>query len=88
MRNINLFQIKDTDELFLDLIDNLFDELLCNMDYDKEDNLFNLFVDKKYPVFYNYDMNKLYPLGPISLDYVNIYNKSNLCRFIIRAFNK
>ena len=22
-------------------------------------------------------MNKIYPLGPISLDYVNIYNKSN-----------
>ena len=22
-------------------------------------------------------MNKLYPLGPKSLDYVNIYNKSN-----------
>ena len=28
-------------------------------------------------MFYNYDMNKLHPLGPISLDYVNIYNKSN-----------
>ena len=69
----NLFQIKDTDDLFLDLIDNLFDELLGNMEYDKEDNLFNLFVDKKYPkksfkkMFYDYDMNKLYPLRPIVL---------------------
>ena len=66
----NLFPLKDTDDLFLDLIDNLFDELLGNMEYDKEDNLFNLFIDKKYPK--NYDMNKLYPLHPISLDYVNI----------------
>ena len=89
MRNINLFQIKDTDELFLDLIDNLFDELLCNMDYDKEDNLFNLFVDKKYPkksfkkMFYNYDMIKLYPLYPRSLDYINIYNKSNYADLLV-----
>ena len=45
----NLFPIKDTDDLFLDLIDSLFNELLGNMEYDKEDNLFNLFVGKKYP---------------------------------------
>ena len=42
----NLFPIKDTNELFLDLIDSLFDELLGNIEYDKEDNLFNLFIDK------------------------------------------
>ena len=53
------------------------------MEYDKEDNLLNLFIDKTYPkklfkkIFYNYYMNKLYPLRPIILDYVNIYNKSN-----------
>ena len=45
----NLFPIKDTNDLFLDLIDSLFDELLGNMEYDKEDNLFKLFIDKKYP---------------------------------------
>ena len=59
------------------------------MEYDKEDNLFNLFIDKKYPkklfkkMFYNYDMNKLYPLRPISLDYVNIYNKSNYVDLLV-----
>ena len=85
----NLFPIKDTDELFLNLIDSLFDELLGNMEYDKEDNLFNLFIDKKYPkklfkkMFYNYDMNKLYPLRPICLDYVNIYNKSNYVDLLV-----
>ena len=45
----NLFPMKDTDVLFLDLIDSLFDELLGNMEYDKEDNKFNLCIDKKYP---------------------------------------
>ena len=81
--NYNLFPIKDNDNIFLDLIDSLFDELLDNMEYDKEDNLLNLFIDKIYPkklfkkIFYNYYMNKLYPLRPIILDYVNIYNKSN-----------
>ena len=48
-KKYNLFPIKDTDDLFLDLIDSLFNELLGNMEYDKEDNLFNLFVGKKYP---------------------------------------
>ena len=120
----NLFPLKDTDDLFLDLIDSLVDELkkkfeiitlgdkikedyhqivdylifsgflessqlLGNMEYDKEDNLFNLFIDKKYPkklfkkMFYNYDMNKLYPLRPICLDYVNIYNKSNYVDLLV-----
>ena len=77
----NLFPIKDTDELFLNLIDSLFDELLGNIKYDKEDNLFNLFIDKKYPK--NYDMNKLYPQRPISLDYINIYNKSNYVDLLV-----
>ena len=120
----NLFPLKDTDDLFLDLIDSLVDELkkkfeiitlgdkikedyhqivdylifsgflessqlLGNMEYDKEDNLFNLFVGKKYPkklfkkMVYNYDMNKLYPLRPICLDYVNIYNKSNYVDLLV-----
>ena len=58
-------------------------QLLSNMENDKEDNLFNLFIDKKYTkklfkkIFYNYDMNKLYSLLPIILYYVNNYNKSN-----------
>ena len=32
---------------------------------------------------YNYDMNKLYPLRPISLDYANIYNKSNYVDLLV-----
>jgi hypothetical protein len=120
----NLFPLKDTDDLFLDLIDSLVDELkkkfgiitlgeqlvedyheiaeylifsgfleasqlLGNMEFDKEDNLFNLFIDKKYPnklfkkMFYNYDMNKLYPVRPICIDYINIYNKSNYVDLLV-----
>ena len=120
----NLFPLKDTDNLFLDLIDSLVDELkqkyeiitlgdklvedyhqiveylifsgflessqlLGNMEYDKEDNLFNLFIDKKYPqklfkkMFYNYDINKLYPIRTISIDYINIYNKPNYVDLLV-----
>ena len=120
----NLFPLKDTDDLFLDLIDSLIAELkkkfeiitlgdklmedyheiveylifsgflessqlLGNMEFDKEDNLFNLFIDKKYPkklfkkMFYNYDMNKLFPIRLISLDYINIYNKSNYVDLLV-----
>ena len=120
----SLFPLKDTDDLFLDLIDSLIDELkkkfeiitlgdqliedyhqiveylifsgflelsqlLGNMEFDKEDNLFNLFIDKKYPqklfkkMFYNYDMNKLYPLRLISIDYINIFNKSNYVDLLV-----
>ena len=120
----NLFPLKDTDDLFLDLIDSLVAELkekfeiitlgdkliedyhqivdylifsgflessqlLGNMEFDDEDNLFNLFIDKKYPkklfkkMFYNYDMNKLYPLRPITIDYINIYNKSNYVDLLV-----
>ena len=59
------------------------------MEFDKEDNLFNLFIDKKYPqklfkkMFYNYDMNKLYPLRLISIDYINIFNKSNYVDLLV-----
>ena len=69
--------------------DEQFKIILDNMEYDKEDNLFNLFIDKKYPkklfkkMFYNYDMNKLYPLRLICLDYVNIYNKSNYVDLLV-----
>jgi hypothetical protein len=45
----NFFPLKDTDDLFLDLIDSLVDELLGNKECYKEDNLFNPCIDKKYP---------------------------------------
>ena len=45
----NLFPLKDTDDLFLGLIDSLFEELLGKKEYYKEDNLFNPCIDKKNP---------------------------------------
>ena len=44
------------------------------MEFNKEDNLPKKAFKK---MFYNYEMNKLYPFSPINLDYINIYNKSN-----------
>ena len=34
-------------------------------------------------MFYNYEMNKLYPFSPINLDYINIYNKSNYMDLLV-----
>ena len=112
----NIFPLTDSDNLYLDVIDNLIDQfgkkyqiitlgeqyvqtinevveylifsgflessqLLGNMEFDYEDNLFNVYIDKKFDrklfkkLFYNYDKNNLYPFRPIAHDYLNIYNK-------------
>ena len=118
----NLFPLKDSDNIFLDVIDTLVEELrneyknisgeiieykyqqidnlifsgflelsqlLENTDFDYEDNLYNIFIDKKFPkklfkkIFRNYDKNHLYPIRPISIDYLNIYNKSNYVDLLV-----
>ena len=54
------FGSAEEDEQFKTLLDKIVEylifsgfqessQLLGNMEYDKEDNLFNLFIDKKYP---------------------------------------
>ena len=118
----NLFPLKDSDNMFLDVIDALVEELrakynnitgeiieykyqqidnlifsgflelsqlLGNAEFDHEDNLYNIFIDKKFPrnlfkkIFHNYDKNHLYPIRPISIDYLHIYNKSNYVDFLV-----
>jgi len=64
-------------------------QLLKNTAYDQEDNLFNIFIDKNYSMklfkklFYNYDVNKLYPFRLITRDYVSIYNKANYIELLV-----
>jgi len=68
---------------------NELSHLLSNTEYDIEDKLYNIFVDKKYPLklfkkmFRHYDMNQLYPLRPIFCDYLNIYNKPNYVDILV-----
>ena len=69
---------------FLDLI-----KLIFNTEFDYEDNVFNIFVDKNYPLksfkklFKYYNTYNLYPIRPIFNDYLNIYNKSNYVDFLV-----
>lgn len=109
------FPLKDSDSMFLDVIDNLIEQynktysiitlgeqldqsfhqvaeylifsgflelsqLLSNIEFDYEDNVYNIYIDKKYNIklfrkmFYYYDKNNLYPLRPVVHDFLNIYD--------------
>lgn len=119
----NLFPLKDTDNIYLDLIDNLIEklgkkyedltwgeqfiqeiqqisdylifsgfrelsQLLNNIEYDAQDQVFNLFIDKKFnqklfnKLFRSYN-HYYYPIRPISHDYLNIYNKNNYVDLLV-----
>jgi hypothetical protein len=64
-------------------------KLLNNTEFDVEDNLFNVYVDKNYPLelfkkmFRHFNMYDLYPIRPIFKDYLNIYNKSNYVDLLV-----
>jgi hypothetical protein len=64
-------------------------KLLSNTEFDYEDDIFNIFIDKKLPlklfnnIFHNYDKNYLYPLRPIYNDLLNISNKSNYVNLLV-----
>lgn len=64
-------------------------QLVNNTEFDYEDNVFNIYIDKKYTIqlfkkmFYSYDKGQLYPLRPIVHDYLNIYNKSNYVEMLV-----
>ena len=69
-----------------------FDELyklLHNIEYDQDDGLFNLFIDKNFNyfnfknTFYKYDLKKIYPFRVIYNDYLCINNKSNYTDILI-----
>lgn len=120
---INFFHLKDSDNIFLDVIDLLMDDmekkyeiitydkmnkslheinqylifsgfldqsrLLCNMQFDYEDRIFNIFIDRKYPkkifykMFHNFNINNLYPFRPIYDDSLIIHNKSNYIDLLV-----
>ena len=122
-RQIRLFNLKDTDNIYLDVIDKLVEDMekiydfitydklykennqitdylifsgfndmskmLSNTEFDYEDYIFNIFVDKKFPlklfnnIFHNYDKNYLYPLRPIYNDLLHIDNKSNYVDLLV-----
>ena len=64
-------------------------QLIGNIEFDYEDNLYNIYIDKKYSaklfrkMFYSYNKSHLYPLRPIVHDYLNVYNKSNYVDLLV-----
>ena len=64
-------------------------QLVSNTEFDHEDNLYNIYIDKKYSLklfrkmFYSYNKRRLYPLRPIIHDYLNVYNKSNYVDLLV-----
>ena len=123
LNQINYFNLKDSDNIFLDVIDLLMadmekkfeiitynkmdknlheinqylifsgfldqSKLLCNTQFDYEDFLFNIYVDRKYPkklfnkMFYNFNLDYLYPFRPIYDDSLVIQNKSNYIDLLV-----
>ncbi len=122
-KQIRLFNLKDTDNSYLDVVDKLManlekiydyitydrlykennpvvdylifsgfndmSKLLNNTEFDYEDYIFNIFVDKKFPqklfnnIFKYYDKNYLYPIRPIYNDLLNIDDKSNYIDILV-----
>ena len=119
----NYFKLKDSDNIFLDVIDLLMadmekkyevitydkmnkslheinqylifsgfldqSKLLCNTQFDYEDHLFNIYVDRKYPkkifykMFHNFNLDYFYPFRPIYDDSLIIQNKSNYIDLLV-----
>ena len=122
-KHIKLFNLKDTDNMYLDVIEKLMvnlekiynyitydklykeynpvveylifsgfndmSKLLNNTEFDYEDYIFNIFVDKKFPlklfnnIFQNYYKDYLYPIRPIYNDLLSIDNKSNYIDLLV-----
>lgn len=64
-------------------------KLLSNLEYDYEDYIFNIYIDKKYPykmfkqMFKRYNLNRLYPLRPVINDYLFISDKENYINILV-----
>ena len=122
-KQFKLFNLKDTDNMYLDVIEKLMadlekiynyitydklykeynpvveylifsgfndmSKLLSNTEFDYEDYIFNIFVDKKFPlklfnnIFQNYYKDYLYPIRPIYNDLLSIDNKSNYIDLLV-----
>jgi hypothetical protein len=68
-------------------------KLLTNSKFDYEDNVFNIFVNKKYPyklfkvMFRHFDLHRLYPLRPVINDCLFISNKNNYIDILVEHVN-
>ena len=68
-------------------------KLLKNTEFDYEDYIFNIYIDKKYPykmfkqMFKRYNLNRLYPLRPIINDYLFISDKENYINILVENMN-
>ena len=68
-------------------------KLLINSKFDYEDNVFDIFVDKKFPyklfkiMFRHFDLHRLYPLRPVINDCLFISNKDNYVDILVEHVN-
>jgi len=68
-------------------------KLLTNSKFDYEDNVFDIYVDKKYPyklfkiMFRHFDIHRLYPLRPVINDCLFISNKNNYIDILVEHVN-
>jgi hypothetical protein len=124
---IEKLTIKDTDSIYLNIIDHItssldesfqkitgeyvkyelskvdeylqfanflhLSKLLTNSKFDYEDNVFDIYVDKKYPyklfkiMFRHFDLHRLYPLRPVINDCLFISNKDNYINILVEHVN-
>jgi hypothetical protein len=124
---IEKLTIKDTDSIYLNIIDHItssldesfqkitgeyvkyelskvdeylqfanflhLSKLLTNSKFDYEDNVFDIYVDKKYPyklfkiMFRHFDLHRLYPLRPVINDCLFISNKDNYVNILVEHVN-
>ena len=68
-------------------------KLLINSKFDYEDNVFDIFVDKKFPyklfkiMFRHFDLHRLYPFRPVINDCLFISNKDNYVDILVEHVN-
>ena len=68
-------------------------KLLINSKFDYEDNVFDIFVDKKFPyklfkiMFRHFNIHRLYPLRPVINDCLFISNKDNYVDILVEHVN-
>ena len=68
-------------------------KLLSNSKFDYKDNVFDIFVNKKFPyklfriMFRHFDLHRLYPLRPVINDCLFISNKDNYIDILVEHVN-
>lgn len=87
------YELDKVDEYLIFLNFLQLSKLLSNTEYDYEDYIFNIYVDKKYPyrmfkqMFKRYNLNRLYPLRLVINDYLFISDKENYINILVENMN-